>query len=402
MIRQHRQLFLVVVSATAFGLAEAWSAEPGPIGGPPAAPNAAVIYWQAFASLPTLTDEEKTKYDAVTKTMSEPLPDDVATLLERFASPLNDLRRASSVPTCDWNVDYSAGPEILLPHLAKARELSRAGILRARWRFAHDESDEALADILAVLKMGRDCGESPLIISLLVSIAIQTNAADALAANLPTLDEKQLDTLLVRIKALPKPASLPNCIRTEEAVFCGWLESHVDAASAKAEDPRKGGQSFVDALTAIGFLNPQAMDKNAATKLNGLTADDVRESLRLLRADYQKLIAIAELPPAERKKQWADADARLTERKTMKNKNDHLYLQSTALLPSLSRVSEREESFENRSQLLDLAIQIQRHGRDSVKTLGTVEYKKNDGGFELSLPNVENGKTEVLKVGGAK
>ncbi len=402
MIRQQRRMFLVMVSVTAFGLAEAWSAEPGPMGGPPAAPNAAVIYWQAFASLPTLTDEERTKYDAVTKTSSEPLPDDVPTLLERFESPLNDLRRASSVPTCDWNLDYSAGPGLLLPHVAKVRELSRAGILRARWRFAHDENDEALADVLAVLKMGRDCGRSPLIISLLVNIAIETNATDTLAASLPTLDEKQLDTLLVRIKALPKPASLPNCIRTEEAVFGGWLEGQVAAAIAKAADPQKGGQLFVDALKAVGFFDPQAMDQDAATKLNELTVDDVRESLRLLRADYQKLIAIAELPPTERKKQWEEVDARLAERKTMKNKNDHVHLLSTTLLPPLSRVSEREESFENRNRLLDLAIQIQRHGRDSVTIPGTVEYKKTDGGFELSLPNVENGEAEVLKVGVAK
>ena len=37
-----------------------------------ASPNAAVIYWQAFAAMPTLSDEHKQKFDAATKTVTTP------------------------------------------------------------------------------------------------------------------------------------------------------------------------------------------------------------------------------------------------------------------------------------------------------------------------------------------
>ena len=51
------------------------AAEP-PAGGGAASPNAAVIYWQAFAALPTLEGDQKTKYEAAIKSTAEPVTDD--------------------------------------------------------------------------------------------------------------------------------------------------------------------------------------------------------------------------------------------------------------------------------------------------------------------------------------
>jgi hypothetical protein len=52
--------------------------------------------------------------------------------------------------------------------LDKARVTSKAALLRAWLEFAAGKIDEAVADVIAVLKLARDCGSSPLMGSLLV------------------------------------------------------------------------------------------------------------------------------------------------------------------------------------------------------------------------------------------
>ncbi|MCU0871020.1 MAG: hypothetical protein MUE50_01620, partial [Pirellulaceae bacterium] len=77
-----------------------------------ASPNAAVIYWQAFAAMPTLEGEQKAKYEAAIKTTAEPITDDLRPIVARFDTALRELHRARGVEACDWNLDYDAGPEL--------------------------------------------------------------------------------------------------------------------------------------------------------------------------------------------------------------------------------------------------------------------------------------------------
>ena len=63
-------------------------------GGAAASPNAAVIYWQAFAALPTLEGEQKTKYEAAIKSTTEPVTDDLQPIVARFDTALRELHRA--------------------------------------------------------------------------------------------------------------------------------------------------------------------------------------------------------------------------------------------------------------------------------------------------------------------
>ena len=164
--------------------------------------------------MPTLEGEQKTKYEAAIKTTTEPITDELRPIVARFDTALRELHRAGGVAACDWNLDYDAGPELLLPHLQKARDLSRVALLRARLRFAAGATDEALGDVLAVLKMARDCGGSPVLISLLVDIAMENMATEVLAANLPKLTPQQLDGLAAAGRRSPP--------RPPWRTACGW------------------------------------------------------------------------------------------------------------------------------------------------------------------------------------
>ena len=97
------------------------------------APNAAVVYWQACALLPEpLAEPEETKYEAAVANPAAPVTDDLRPSVAKFNNSLGQLHRAARIAACDWNPDYDAGIECFIPHLGKARTLSKAALLRAR------------------------------------------------------------------------------------------------------------------------------------------------------------------------------------------------------------------------------------------------------------------------------
>ncbi len=314
-----------------------------------ASPNAAVIYWQAFAAMPTLEGEQKTKYEAAIKTTTEPVSDDLRPIVARFDTALRELHRARGVPACDWNLDYGAGPELLLPHLQKARDLSRAALLRARLRFAAEAADAAVSDVVAVLKMARDCGGSPVLVSLLVDIVMENMATEVLAANLPKLTPQQLDGLSAAWKTLPTTPLMADCVQLEGRLFGDWIERLLNTEAAKVNDPQAGGQvleAMFQRLQADGS-STDANDAEAAQRrklLESATVADVRESLRLLRADYAELTRIAALAPAERRARCAEFDAKLAAGRKSALREDALRALSHVCLPAIAKVSRPRRS----------------------------------------------------------
>lgn len=397
--------FTLTVAVTAL-----FAADP-PTSGILASPNAAVIYWQAFAAMPTLEGEHKTKYEAVIKTTTEPVTDDLQPIVGRFDNALRELHRARGVAVCDWNLHYDDGPELLLPHLQKARELSRAALLRARLRFAAQATDEAVADSVAVLKMARDCGSSPLLVSLLVGIAIENMATEVLTANLTRLSPPQLDGLAAALRSLPAPSSAVECMRLEGRIFGDWVERFLNAEAARLNDPQAGGKALAALLEQMnGSSSPDANEPDADQRrklLEALTVADVQASLRRLRADYAEVAKIAGLPSADRRGRWTEFETQLAETRKSAQPEDILRTLSHVALPAISKVSEREDQFQVRQQLLLLAIQALRHGPDAIKGAtvpghGPIEYRQTDAGFELRCQPGSAGQPEVLQVGAAR
>lgn len=393
-----------------------------PAGVAAASPNAAVIYWQAFAAMPTLEGDHKTKYEAAIKTVNEAANADLQPIVAQFHASLRELQRARSVAPCDWNLDYATGPELLLPHLQKARDLSRAALLRARLRFAAGEIDAAIADVLAVLKLAHDCGVSPLLISLLVDAAIENLATDVLAANLPRLQPAQLDQLAAALKPLPPTASLTDCLRLEGHWFGDWFENRISAEVANVNDPLAGAKVLAALSdTSVMDLIPQ-LKANAPTaarvreSMQSLTVADVQESLRQLRSDYDEIAKIAALNGADRASRWAAFEAKLTaEKQAFEAKltagkklaaDDWKRLLSYSALPAIAKVGVREQQLHVRRNLLALAVQVQRHGPEVLKSApalgsGTVEHHKTETGFELRYREPSTDQGSVLQVGGA-
>lgn len=388
----------------------------------PKCPNAAVTYWTAFAAMPKLTEAQANKLRDSMKTVSPPVPADVRPLAAKFDLALQELQRAHEIACCDWQLDYQAGPYLRLEHLQHARELGRAALVRARLRFAAGETDAAIDDVLATMKMARDCGGSPVLISLLVDVAVEKDAIEVLAANLPRLTPDQLDALSKSLAQLPATASLADCVRQESHMFGGWLQRRVAAEVAKLNDPQAGWKIIkalqkdgVAAEWALKILDEgdpadaapaagEAEFKRRRDLVRSMTVAEVQQAIKVLQADYETTAKIAALPAAEQAERWAKLEAELGASRELAKREDLLRIFSSSFLPSTRVAAMSEERIRVLRGLLVLAVQIQRHGPDALKNAppigqGKIAYQKGENGFELTVNCAVPEKTVTLRVG---
>lgn len=373
-----------------------------------AAPNAAGVYWHAFAAFPSLGDEEKKLLKAAVPADTVPLSDELAPLVARYERALHELHRARAISPCDWQLDTLAGPGLVMIHLDKALNLSHVALLRARHRFAAGETDAALSDVLAVFKLARDCGASPIVISMFVDAAIEKSASEVLAEHIPRLKKEQIHSFMAALRELPFTSDLASTIQAEERMTCEWLERRVNTEAAKLNDPQAGGKiilSITSPLLFVGGPGPSdeeaAEDKRKAELLKTLSVADVRESLKRLRSDYAELRQIAELPFAERAKRVKTLVEPWSAARKMKTRDDALLYLSVVLMPfDWNEVFAREEQLYVRRQLLEQALRVQQDGADAVHDIHgkKVDYRKTATGFELRCPVGD--KPETLMVGG--
>ena len=372
-----------------------------------ARPNAAVIYWTAFSALPTITQEQREMMTAAAKTTLEPIPKDVRATLTQYEIALHEMHRAVQCEACDWQLDYAAGPHLLLPHLQHARDLAWAGLVRARVRFAAGENEAALNDVLAVLRMGRDCGRSPVIISMLVDVAVERLAIEMLAAHLSQLTPDQLSQLPQRLQALPQTATAAEGFRKESDMFGGWVGRRIEEEGAKLNDPKAGARilGVIQKEDLLGDDLTTGIDAEAKRRrelVQSLTLEELRSAVHRLQADYDELAKIVELPFAERGPKFAAFQAGLDQSRKLACRDDLVRYLSVQFIPSYKQVSLRMDELHVRRALLDLVIQVQLHGPEVLKSApiqgAIVEYHQTDADFELRYQIPGADKAETLKV----
>lgn len=372
---------------------ESRAEDEAPVTRGPHAPNAAVIYWQAFAVIPTLNDEERKTLDAALTTTNATPSVDVGPILARHRVALHELQRAFAVAPCDWQLDMEAGPNLMLPHLQKARELSRIALLRARLRFMAGETDAAIDEILTVMKMARDCGSSPILIASLVQIAIEKSATDVLAAHLPQCSTAQIERMESALAKLPPPYPLAEIVRAEQGLFGNWLARSLEAEAAKVSDVKAGGRLLqaLSRATGVELLPATAKDGDGKRKvelIESLSIADVRRCVEKLRSDYAELAAIAALPVDQRAARIKAFDSGIEQAAKLRDRADVERYFSTVFLPKIQNVVSREEQYLVRIQLLTQALRIQRSGMETVQPIlgRKVIFERKGGGFELRCP----------------
>ena len=192
--------------------------------------NAALKYWQAFATLPTFTEAENKK---LAESLTTPLDDLARKIVTEAEYSLQMMHYGAAQPRCDWGMSHEEGIYTRLPQANAARVLSSLACLRARMRFEAGQGAEAIDDIVAGMTLGRHSSLTGTNLMLLSGYAIEHRMIETLALLLPKLDPRMIPDLKKRLAAIPKGMTTAESLATEEQYFLDWFIRTVKKAKDK-------------------------------------------------------------------------------------------------------------------------------------------------------------------------
>ena len=199
----------------------------------PARPDNAALNYLLALSLLAQPEEIEARYlieDKVWQLPPEALQaiPEAAKFLERDlrkAGPLWAVHEGAQKKRCAFDVDWEAGPEALLPHLAQMRHLARRCVAAAKCAEFKGDRVRAAEIYADVMQMGAHLGEDPILISALVGVAVQSMAVSGIEGLLarepgPQATQKLLSGLA---RVAPQPFRTDVCFRSEAAIYGGWF-----------------------------------------------------------------------------------------------------------------------------------------------------------------------------------
>jgi hypothetical protein len=365
-------------------LAATFAASAQPVPPPPAAAaahrDAAVQYWQAFAAMPAM---DKPQQDLAAGWDTVPLDATAVKLIDASANALKQLRRGAACDHCDWGLNKEDSFGLLLPHLAKSRDLARLACLRARYRISKGQHAQAVDDVVDALVLARRVGADDVLIGILVQDAMQSIAVQALAPHLTEFGKGDLAALAARLATLPKGGTFEGFVVWER-------EAGLMALIAGLKDAQRDARPWDQYLSDNLGLPVETI------RAAGGSPEAVTKHLEALRPLYDEFAAALKLPQAQAKLKFAELSKR-TESNPMKS-----------VMFNYSRVYDRHATAETRLTLLRAAVAIRLNGPDQLKqftdpfTGEPFEHKPTSTGFELlSKVKDEHDKLVTLTIGPA-
>jgi hypothetical protein len=331
---------------------------------PQTAGNAALKYWQAFATLPPLekADEERLRADSLTM----PLDANARELVAKADYSLKMLHRAAALRRCDWGLSFEDGIEALLPHAQAARVLSNLAYLRARMRFEEDRVGEAVNDIVAAMTLGRYTSRDGSLITVLVGYNIEQRGGQVLARYLPKLGPEAIKELRPRLAALPRFGTPATALLTCELETVDWLVRQVEQAKDK------------ESLVALLGRLAEPRSGQALLAECGGTAESVAKLAEQLRPSYTRIATKLDLPLDEFEGEF--------DRMREQEAGNPLF---NLFFPALDHVRLAQARSEIYRAMLAAALAVELDGPEALEQHpdpvvgGAFEYVAFEGGLEL-------------------
>jgi hypothetical protein len=345
---------------------------------PPVSENAALQYWQGFAMMPTLDDDQQ---KLVQNWATVPLDEAVNKLLDQSQTSLMFLHRGAQKRECDWGLDYRDGPQLYLPHLIRARTLARIAALDARRAFASKDYDRAFDDAVGMITLARYAGQDDTIIDMLVCFAIEEDVVNLVAPYPPEADASYGEAMKL-YEALPPSPTLAQAVLGEKRMVSAVLEQLADAEHRRPGSWRQTWRSL---------LGPDNEDPLQDVVKFG----EVRDRLEKLQPIYDELAELVALPPAE-------FDARYPEFAKRASAASPL---AKIFLPAIEKTVAKQRRCEARLAMLLAAMAVVESGPEKLADIkdpfgdGPFEYRKLDQGFELSSKLIQDGRPVTLVIG---
>jgi hypothetical protein len=148
----------------------------------PIAENAALRYWSAFSEIQDagISDQQAKELNAILDGVAPYDDSKYKDLLEKNELALEIMARATSLPYCDWGLDYGLGHDLPVEYARKALVLGRLNVLYAFHLLKTGNKDGAVRALAAGLRFSHDVGNGGSLFATLI-------AKDLLVTHLKTI-----------------------------------------------------------------------------------------------------------------------------------------------------------------------------------------------------------------------
>ena len=333
--------------------------------------NAAMKYWAGFALLPTLDHDQEHLLESWNKV---PLDVTAQSLIQRSALSRQYLHRGTSLPRCDWSLDYDDGIRLLLPHLGKSLTLARLTALHARQEFEQGHWQSGWDDVSDLLILARHVEVTPIMIANLVGYRIESIAIDVAAPWLSELNTALPARAFDLLETLPERPTLTQLVTTETQMGPVWMMGELK--QVEQQMPGRWRTVWKEILVGSSEESDPSLREFAESVK---TLDQALQKLEAHIAMNQQLEKLTSLP-------WKEFDLRYGEFVTqLKSENP----QGGFLLPNLHKGAAAQRRAITHMALFTAARLVVVGGADKVKTTsdpfadGPFEYRALPNGFEL-------------------
>jgi hypothetical protein len=133
--------------------------------------NAALRYWSAFAQMQdsAITDDQARELKLILDGTAPYSDLKYKELVEKNRPALETMARGTSLPNCDWGLDYQLGSETPVEYVRKALTLGRLNVLYVLHLAINGDKDEAARALAAGMHFSHDVANGGTLFASLVA-----------------------------------------------------------------------------------------------------------------------------------------------------------------------------------------------------------------------------------------
>jgi hypothetical protein len=194
----------------------------------PLAENAALRYWSAFSEVQDagITDQQAKELNAILDGTAPYDDSKYRDLVSKNALALEIMARATSLPNCDWGLDYGLGHDVPVDYARKALLLGRLNVLYAFHLLKTGNQDGAVRTLVAGLRFSHDVGNGGSLFATLIAKDLLMSHLRAVAdaqhlEQLSASERAQLQTAVTRAVELDWPMAAKRDLDALRADYAG-------------------------------------------------------------------------------------------------------------------------------------------------------------------------------------
>ena len=202
----------------------------------PLTENAALRYWSAFSEVRDsgITDQEAKELNAILDGTAPYDDSKYKDLLEKNTLALEIMARATSLPSCDWGLDYGLGHDVPVDYARKALVLGRLNVLFAFHLLKTGNKDGAVRALAAGLRFSHDVGNGGSLFATLIAKDLLTNHLRAVvgALRLEELSVGQRSKLQMAVARVAEGLDWPTAAKRDLEALRGDYAGNSQTSAA--------------------------------------------------------------------------------------------------------------------------------------------------------------------------